>query len=179
MRVLINTLPTDEKYPLLNRENLMIPIEMQLSQKNKKTFYQFSASFLKSRLNFESFEKKMNLVAFVFPKLRTLKTWLGKCLRSPVSEDISKSNMVNVPKLCWYLHHSTFIIFMGNWQRNCVRKSLSYSHAKSWDCLFPHWLPMKIILLLIETTKGYQLRCNYLRNKKIFLNFLLYFWNLY
>ena len=98
--MLINTLPTDEKYPLLNRENLMIPIEMQLSQKNKKTFYQFSASFLKPRLNFESFEKKMNLVAFVFPKLRTLKTWLGKCLRSPVSEDISKSNMVNVPKLC-------------------------------------------------------------------------------
>ena len=36
----------------------MIPIEMQLSQKNKKTFYQFSASFLKSRLNFESFEKE-------------------------------------------------------------------------------------------------------------------------
>ena len=56
--MLINTLPTDEKYPLLNRENLMIPIEMQLSQKNKKTFYQFSASFLKSRLNFESFEKE-------------------------------------------------------------------------------------------------------------------------
>ena len=48
---------TDEKYPLLNRENLTIPIQMQLSQK-KKTFSQFFASFLKSRLNFEYFENK-------------------------------------------------------------------------------------------------------------------------
>ena len=51
------TLPTDEKYPLLNTENLTIPIQMQLSQK-KKTFSQFFAAFLKSRLNFEYFEKK-------------------------------------------------------------------------------------------------------------------------
>ena len=51
------TLPTDEKYPLLNTENLTIPIQMQLSQK-KKTFSQFFASFLKSRLNFEYFENK-------------------------------------------------------------------------------------------------------------------------
>ena len=28
------------------------------------------------------------------------KTWLDKCLISPVSEDLSKSNMVNGPKLC-------------------------------------------------------------------------------
>ena len=42
----------------------------------------------------------MNLMAFVFPKLRTLKTWLDKCLKSPVSDDPSTSNMVNVPKQC-------------------------------------------------------------------------------
>ena len=58
LRLLVSTLATDENYPLLNRENLTIPIQMQLSHKNKKTFYQFSASFLKSRLNFESFEKE-------------------------------------------------------------------------------------------------------------------------
>ena len=27
--------------------------------------------------------------------------WLDKCLKSPVSEDPSKSNMVNGPKYCW------------------------------------------------------------------------------
>ena len=28
------------------------------------------------------------------------KTWLDQCLKSPVSEDPSKSKMVNAPKLC-------------------------------------------------------------------------------
>ena len=40
----------------------------------------------------------MTLTAFVFPKLRTLKTWLDKCLKSPASEGPSTSNMVNVKK---------------------------------------------------------------------------------
>ena len=55
LRVLINTLPTYENYPVLNRENLTIPIQMQLSQK-QKPFSQFFPEFLKSRLNFKIFE---------------------------------------------------------------------------------------------------------------------------
>ena len=55
--LLVNTLAPDEKYPVLNRDNLTIPIQMQLSQK-KKTFSQFFAAFLKSRLNFKCFEIK-------------------------------------------------------------------------------------------------------------------------
>ena len=47
----------DEKYPVLNRDNLTISVQMQLSQK-QKTFSEFLAAFLKSRLNFEYFEKK-------------------------------------------------------------------------------------------------------------------------
>ena len=54
---LLNTLPDDEKYPLLKRDNLTIPIQMQLSQK-QKTFSEFFAAFLKSRLNFKYFLKK-------------------------------------------------------------------------------------------------------------------------
>ena len=42
----------------------------------------------------------MTLTAFVFPKLRTLKTWLDNCLKSPVLEDPSRRNMVNMPKHC-------------------------------------------------------------------------------
>ena len=55
--LLLNTLTTNEKYPLLNRGNLMIPIQMQLSQK-QKTFRESFAPFLKFRLNLECFEKK-------------------------------------------------------------------------------------------------------------------------
>ena len=54
---LVNTLAADEKYHVLNTENLTIPIQMQLSQK-QKTFSQFSATFSKSSLNFKHFEKK-------------------------------------------------------------------------------------------------------------------------
>ena len=45
---------------------------MHLSGK-QKTFSQFFASFLKSSLNFELFQKRMTLIAEVFPKLRTPK----------------------------------------------------------------------------------------------------------
>ena len=55
--LLVNTLAADERYPVLNRDNLMILFQMQLPQK-KKTFSQFFAAFLKSRFNFEYFEKK-------------------------------------------------------------------------------------------------------------------------
>ena len=54
----------------------------------------------------------MALIDFVFPKLRTLKTWLDKCLKSPDSDDILTRNMVNRPKYWSNLHHSTFIIFI-------------------------------------------------------------------
>ena len=99
LELLVNTLPTDEKYPVLNRDNLTTPIQMQLSQK-QKTFSQFFPALLESSLIFVCFEKKMTLAAFVFPKLRTLKTWLDKCLKSPVSENLSRSNMVNTAKHC-------------------------------------------------------------------------------
>ena len=46
------------------------------------------------------FEKKMILMADVFPKLRTRKRWLNQSLKSPVSEDSSTSNMVRGTKNC-------------------------------------------------------------------------------
>ena len=53
----VNTLADEEKYPVLNRDNLTVPIEMQFSKKQKK-FSIFFPIFLKLRLNFEHFEKK-------------------------------------------------------------------------------------------------------------------------
>ena len=46
--LLVNTLAADEKYLVLHRDNLTIPIQMQLSQK-QKTFSEFFYEFLKSR----------------------------------------------------------------------------------------------------------------------------------
>ena len=57
LRLLVKTLTDDEKYSLLYRENLMRPIEILLSQK-QKTCSQFLSGFPKSTLNFEHFQKK-------------------------------------------------------------------------------------------------------------------------
>ena len=57
LRLFVNTLTADDKYSLLNRGNLTEAIEIPLAQK-EKTFSGFFSSFLKSRLNFEHFQKK-------------------------------------------------------------------------------------------------------------------------
>ena len=71
----VNTLTPDDKYFLLTRDNLIQPIQMELSQK-KKLFSQFFFAFSKSTLNFEHFQKKkkkMTNLADVFPILQTPK----------------------------------------------------------------------------------------------------------
>ena len=68
LRLLVKTLTDDEKYSLHYRENLTQPIQILLSQK-RKTFSQFFSAFLKSTLNLNIFEKKITLIAELFPKL--------------------------------------------------------------------------------------------------------------
>ena len=63
----------DDKYPVLNRDNLTVPVQIQLSQK-QKAFSQFFTAFLIYSLNFKYFEQKMTLIDSAFPKLRTPKT---------------------------------------------------------------------------------------------------------
>ena len=53
----VNTLTADDKYSLLNRDNLTQQNRTQLSQK-QKAFCQFFLAFSKYTLNFEDFEKR-------------------------------------------------------------------------------------------------------------------------
>ena len=55
--------------------------QMHLSQK-QKIFSQFFSSFFESALNFEHFQKKMTLIAYVFPKLLTTKNLLRQMSKS-------------------------------------------------------------------------------------------------
>ena len=52
--LLVNTLAVDDKYPVLNKENLLIPIQMELFQK-QETFPQELAPILQSGLNLKYF----------------------------------------------------------------------------------------------------------------------------
>ena len=68
LRLFVNTLTDNDKYCLLYRDNLTQTIQILLSQK-QKTFSEFFSAFLKSTLNLKHFQKKMIVIADVFPKL--------------------------------------------------------------------------------------------------------------
>ena len=67
-----NTLIADEKFSVISRDNWMQTIQLHLPQK-QKIFSEFFAAFFKCALNFEHFQKKMTLIAYVFSKLPTTK----------------------------------------------------------------------------------------------------------
>ena len=57
LELFVNTLTTDDKYSLPNRDNLTQPIRTQLSQK-QKPFYELFLKFSKFALNLKYFQKK-------------------------------------------------------------------------------------------------------------------------
>ena len=59
----------------------MQTIQMHLSQK-QKSFSEFSCAFFESALSLENFQKKMTLIAYVFPKLTTTKNVLRQVSKS-------------------------------------------------------------------------------------------------
>ena len=55
----------------LIEENSMQTTQMHLSQKQKQKISLVFYAFFKSTLHFEHFQRKMTLIAYVIPKLRT------------------------------------------------------------------------------------------------------------
>ena len=55
----VNTFTANEKYSPLYGDNFTQPIQMKLSHK-QKTFSEFLSALLKSRINFEHFQKKVD-----------------------------------------------------------------------------------------------------------------------
>ena len=76
-----NTFSAEGKYTLISRYNCMHTIQVHLSQK-QKIFSTFFSSFLESALNSEHFQKKMTLIAYVFPKIPTTKNVLREMSKS-------------------------------------------------------------------------------------------------
>ena len=69
LRVFVNTLTADGKYPLPNFENLPLSIQMQLS-KIRKAIYDFFVSFVEFASNLKN---KKIVIANIFPILQTMK----------------------------------------------------------------------------------------------------------
>ena len=100
LAVVVNKLTADGKYPLRNCENLRLPIQMQLSRK-QKSFSQFLIPFLESALNFKHFDKKMIVIANVSLKLQAVKDLVRslskkRCLRTLVDSQHVKGSQTLV-----------------------------------------------------------------------------------
>ena len=66
------------------------------------------------------------------------KTWLDQCLKSPISEDPTKSNMVNAPKHCSNLRDTSFTIFINHWEVTFLTKSLCWWYSKPQNFFLTH-----------------------------------------
>ena len=58
------------------------------------------------------------------------KTWLDQCLKSPLSEDPTKSNMVNAPKHCSNLKDTSlpYLLITG---KTILLQNVSRSHIQN------------------------------------------------
>ena len=150
LQLLFNPLATDKKYLVLTGDNLTILIQMQLSQK-QKTFSQFFPAFFKFRWNLEYFETKHDPHRFFISEISASENVVREMsknyhFRRPFHKQHAKRAQALLKSASQHLYHIHY-----HCQVNRLRKGLCFWHAKSWDCLLTHWLPMKLILFLIET----------------------------
>ena len=65
--VVVNTLTTNDKYPVRDCENLLLPIQRQLSL--KKNFFWIFGSILESTSSFKHYVKKDDLHSYSFSEI--------------------------------------------------------------------------------------------------------------
>ena len=95
LRLFPNLLAANDKWPVLNSDKLTIPIQMQLSQK-QKTFSEFFAAFLKSKLNSAHFGTRDDRHRFCISEMTDSKNvvrWICKkfCFRGSFDKQHGKS----------------------------------------------------------------------------------------
>ena len=176
LRLVVNTMTGDQKYSLLNRNNLVEPIHMQLLQK-QKIFSEFFFFFL-IYIKFQIFSKKrwpsklMN-----FPNYRVGKTWLDNCLKSPVLKDLSTRNIVNGPKHCWNLNDNIFTIFIAHCVGISVKKVLLVL-LKILRLVFNTFTANEKYSLLNKENLTQPIHIQLSQKQEFFEGFLLHFWNI-
>ena len=135
-----NIWTTNEKYSLLNRDNLRQPIQVQLWKK-EKTFPHFFSAFFKCSLNFEHLEKEMTPIADVYPKLRTPKNVVNQIsLKVPFHRTLQQAPYNGDKTLLKSEWHHLYHIYWSLW-----RKQKTYSE------FIAAFLKARLIFGLFET----------------------------
>ena len=117
----LNTFTANDKYSLISKDKWMQTIQMDLSEK-QNFFLNFFLCFSSLHKISNIFKKTWPPWLMYFRNYRPRKTWLHKCLKTPVWEDISTGDMVKEPKHWFNLNESAFIILSDNCEGNWVAK---------------------------------------------------------
>ena len=127
--LLVNTLATDEKYPVLNRDNFTILIQMQLSLR-QETLSQVFSAILKFTLCSQYFEKKDYPQRFFICNIKDSENVVRKMSKKSFFRGVfNKQHGGRAQKLLKSASQHLYHIHRycdGNWGW----KSLSYWHAK-------------------------------------------------
>ena len=124
LSLFVNTMTAVDKCSLPNRDNLRQPIHKELSQK-LSTFSQFFRACSKSGLNFEHFEKKMTLIAYLFLRLRPAKIVVRyMCKKSRFRLPFQKEHRKLVSTLFKFERQHLYDIYWASGRQFSCKKSL-------------------------------------------------------
>ena len=107
------------------------------------------------------------------------KRCLQKRLKGLASAHDSVINVLTGSKHCWSQHGTTIFLLFHEFEINWVGKSLPESQLKSSYCLLTRWLPMTSIPVAVSRLSDNKFKRLYLKKQKVFLDFLLHFWNVH
>ena len=132
LSLFVNTLTADDKYSLLNRENLTQPIQMELSQK-QKPFPQFFSRILKSSWNFQHFQQIDDAQSWCISQntdsVKQVRSMSNKSrLRGRFKKQHGKRDQTLSKSERQHHHH----IYWSMWRQMSCKKSLLLTH-KIWS----------------------------------------------
>ena len=146
--------------------------------RNKNIFLCFHHNFWNLGQILHVSQKKMSLIAYVFPKLETAKDVVSEMskkqrFRAPFDSQHPKGCKTLVKSTWNHLYH----IFKSFLQKLSRKMSLCVISEILGLCLLTHWLRMTSVLFVMGRIYRNQFKGSYLRNKNFSLIFLLIFWN--
>ena len=115
LKVFVNTLIAHEKYPVQDCKNLHLPIQMQLSEKQKNFFLNFLFHLRNLHQILSIFKTRMIVIANVFRKLQTVKNLVRtlskeRCCRTHFDSQHVKASQI-LPKYPWERFYHVFSAF--------------------------------------------------------------------
>ena len=143
-----------------------------------KSFFWIFDCISEMCMKFRTFWKKRRVSQPIYLRNDGLrKRWLLKRLKGLASEDHAVINVLTGSKHCWNQQGTTIILFFHAFGIYWVGKSLHWSDEILR--LLTTGLPTRSIPVAMCTISRNRFKRTYIKNKRLFLDFFLRFWNVH